>query len=115
MNILLVAIGGALGAVIRFWISQATTGRQLPIGTLFVNLGGSFILGWIIGTNTTEWMLALVGIGFCGALTTFSTVQWEIFQLHQQQTTHLSIVYLLLTYIGGLMVTTMGYWFGLQH
>lgn len=117
MNVLLIAIGGALGAVIRYAVSQwlASSAHKFPFGTVCVNIIGSFLLGWLIGAKVEDFVLALLGIGFCGALTTFSTVQWEIFQLHKQQAFLLLFIYALVTYGAGWLSALIGYWIGIQQ
>jgi CrcB protein len=81
------ALGGALGAVARFYISGLLpVYRDFPVGTLLVNSIASFILGYLYGLLfwgidvTPEWRLFL-GTGFCGALSTFSTFSYETFSL----------------------------------
>ncbi|WP_229117948.1 fluoride efflux transporter FluC [Enemella evansiae] len=79
---LAVALGGAVGAVGRYltgrWLPPR---RQIPWGTLLVNVAGSFLLGLVLGAGLSPWWTALVGTGFCGALTTFSTFSSEL--VHQ--------------------------------
>ncbi|WP_456421849.1 fluoride efflux transporter CrcB [Thermococcus sp.] len=81
------ALGGALGAVARFYLSGLMPAyRDFPVGTLLVNSLASFILGYLYGLLfwgidvTPEWRLFL-GTGFCGALSTFSTFSYETFSL----------------------------------
>ena len=96
-NLIVIALGGALGAVSRYlissWIHQwteRTFGKAalFPLGTLIVNVLGSFLLGLVmqiaISTNAIRepWRMAIV-IGFLGALTTFSTFSYET--LHHAQ------------------------------
>lgn len=73
MSVLLVALGGATGAAARFLVSRALPG---PRGTLAVNGAGSLLLGLVAGSAPASY--ALVGVGFCGALTTFSTYALEV-------------------------------------
>ena len=82
-TILLVAAGAALGAPLRFLLTRAVV-RRLPaylsMGTLVVNVVGSLILGFVVGVGAAQLVLA-VGIGFCGALTTFSGFSLEVADL----------------------------------
>lgn len=85
-----VAVGGAIGAVGRFWISGwvIRLGRDslFPWGTLVVNLTGTFALGVFLGATTigrfavSPQVRAFVAIGVFGALTTFSTLAYEILE-----------------------------------
>lgn len=116
MNLLFVAIGGALGAGLRYAVGQwqASSAHKFPFGTVIVNVIGSFLLGWLIGAKTGEIVFALLGVGFCGAFTTFSTIQWELFQLHKQQAYRLLFIYALVTYGAGWLSAIFGYWIAMQ-
>lgn len=84
-------LGGTLGTHARYWldrwISTAAWSRGFPWGTLVVNLSGSFLLGLVgmfvlerLPSSQRGWYL-LMGSGFCGAFTTFSTFEWQTFRL----------------------------------
>jgi CrcB protein len=77
---LLVALGAAVGAPLRFLVNHWVRERRgtPAAGTLVVNVVGSFVLGAIVGAGVGAAPSALVGIGFCGALTTFSTLALEV-------------------------------------
>ena len=86
---LLVAAGGAVGAVLRYAISGFVAQRlgvSFPWGTALVNFSGSFLLG-VLGVLTSERLalppqaVTLLGIGVLGGYTTFSTWQYETFRL----------------------------------
>jgi CrcB protein len=85
---LLVFLGGALGAPLRYLVDKAVQGRHdsvFPWGTLTVNLVGCFVLGALTGAAAAhglprDWVL-LLGTGFCGGLTTFSTFGYETVRL----------------------------------
>jgi CrcB protein len=85
MNILLVAVGAAVGAPLRFLVDKHMVGRlllgtrietPLPWGTFTVNVLGSFVLGLLTGVGN-QTIALLVGVGFCGAFTTYSTFAVE--------------------------------------
>lgn len=91
-SLLAIALGGSIGALVRFWVANgvyAWLGRGFPVGTLFVNVTGSFLMGLL-----TELMLqrfpmaaeyrAAVLVGFLGAYTTFSTFAIESFYLIEE-------------------------------
>ena len=71
MTPLLVAIGAAIGATLRFWVAHHLDART-PWGTLGVNVVGSWVLGLVVGAGLSAEGLALLGTGFCGGLTTYS-------------------------------------------
>jgi CrcB protein len=72
VNAVLVVVGAAGGAPARLLLSRAVAGER---GTLLVNVAGSLLLGLCAGLSPAAY--ALLGIGFCGALTTFSTFAVE--------------------------------------
>jgi CrcB protein len=85
----LVALGGLLGSVGRYWLSgavQRLNGTDFPLGTLAVNVVGSFIVAFVMvlsierGTIGANARLFLT-IGFCGGFTTMSTFSWETLAL----------------------------------
>lgn len=87
-----IAIGGAFGACSRYLISELCVmllGRGFPYGTLTVNVVGSFIMGLLIAAFETELLAQVpwrqvIGLGFLGALTTFSTFSMDNVLLLQQ-------------------------------
>lgn len=91
MTIAMVLLGGAIGAPLRYLtdlIVQSRHDSVFPWGTFTVNVLGSLILGVtaavVIDLGSPSWLLALVGTGFCGALTTFSTFGFETIRLLEQ-------------------------------
>jgi len=92
MQVLAIAVGGASGALLRFWTSQGVHlwfGRSFPFGTLAVNVIGSLLMGvlYVYLLDRTqiapEWR-ALLLIGLLGAFTTFSTFSIETLNLLEQ-------------------------------
>jgi CrcB protein len=76
MTLLLVAVGGAVGAVVRYAFGRLTLDRP-AWATFAVNVLGSLILGLLAGAGVTGRWGALAATGFCGALTTYSTFAYE--------------------------------------
>jgi CrcB protein len=75
VSALLVALGAAVGAPLRFLVAELVPGVR---ATLVVNVVGSAVLGLLVGASPSTY--ALVGVGFCGALTTFSAFAVEVAQ-----------------------------------
>lgn len=93
MTLVYVAMGGAVGACLRFLITNLMTqicGRDFPYGTLTVNIFGSFIMGmgYCLLSNAQlpggEHMRLFLMVGLLGALTTFSTFSLDTLQMMQQ-------------------------------
>lgn len=91
INVLLVALGGSIGAVVRYLISIfmiQVFGSSFPFGTLLVNVIGSFFMGVIYAlgqmSHISPELKALIGVGLLGALTTFSTFSNETLLLLQE-------------------------------
>jgi len=88
MTLLLVMIGAALGAPSRWLLDQSVQSRWervFPLGTFTVNVLGCALLGALLGLadvgSTTTGMVALLGTGFCGGFTTYSTFGFETLRL----------------------------------
>lgn len=80
--LLAVAVGGALGAVLRQLTSVSLAGRgRIPWGVLVVNVVGSFVAGLALGLPLDPTVQLIIVSGVCGGLTTFSTFAVETIQL----------------------------------
>jgi CrcB protein len=85
MKYVMVGIGGAIGSVLRFWVSSTLgerIGARFPLGTFVVNITGSFLIGFIVTllASKADWdpnWRYLIPIGFIGGYTTFSTFEFE--------------------------------------
>ncbi len=80
----LVGTGGAIGAMVRHWVYTAVAGDRFPWPTLLVNVLGSFCFGLVAFAGASESVLQFVGLGICGAFTTFSTFSVETVGLWDQ-------------------------------
>jgi CrcB protein len=116
MNILLVALGAAVGAPLRFlvdkhmvgrWLLNNTTRTPLPWGTFTVNILGSFVLGLLTGVTDRTTTL-LVGVGFCGAFTTYSTFAAETTALAASGHRGKALLNVVLNLGAGLLAAVLG-------
>lgn len=88
---LIVAFGGAIGSILRFWAGGYVSGRlgtRFPYGTFVINITASFLIGLIMTVlaEKTHWNPAwryLLVIGFLGGYSTFSSFEYETFQVFQ--------------------------------
>jgi CrcB protein len=102
-----VALGALAGAPLRLLadrVAVARGGHGSVLGTFVVNVAGSAVLGVLLGLrNVSPAVLALVGTGFCGTLTTFSTFGYDVVRLVEER-----MVARALTYLGGSLVLGLG-------
>lgn len=117
MTYLAVALGGALGAMSRYWVynSYANLDSRFPWATLTVNVLGSFLIGvaFILITERTDMgpaVRGLVTVGFMGAFTTFSTFSMDAIGLLEQGQFTSAILYVL----SSVVVCIIAAWLGLS-
>ncbi|MFB6079751.1 MAG: fluoride efflux transporter CrcB [Haloferacaceae archaeon] len=77
----LVGTGGALGALLRTYVSRRVDVEEFPAGTFAVNVIGSFALGFLTFLALDDRLLLLLGTGACGSFTTFSSFSFETVRL----------------------------------
>lgn len=109
MTALLVALGAAVGAPARYLSGHHLDGRW-PLGTLLVNVTGSFLLGLFTALSLSGETLALLGTGFCGALTTYSALAVRSVELGPRRGT----AYALGTVALALAAVSLGFALGAQ-
>lgn len=117
MIALWVAVFGGLGAVLRF-ITDGTLrtvlGRKFPWGTLLINVTGSFILGLLTGfvlrNEVSNNLQLIIGTGFCGGFTTFSTSIFEAVRLIEERRYKAFIIQVFGTAILSLSAAAAGLW-----
>lgn len=117
MTLLLVLVGGAVGATVRYLTDVAIQARfdpVLPWGTFAVNVVGSAVLGLLAGVGAAlpGWIGSLVGVGFCGALTTYSTFGNETVQLARSGARAYALLNVALTLVVGLAMAVIGWQVG---
>ena len=117
-NMMLIGAGGFLGSVMRYGSNQMMVklfDSTHPIGTFFVNIAGSFLIGLVLGMfekgamMSMNWKLFLA-VGFCGGFTTFSAFALENLNFLQSQQFMLSFLYVGVSLILGLAAVYFGFW-----
>lgn len=120
-KMLLLMLGGAIGTLTRYevgrWIaSQPWAQTGFPYGTFVINVTGSFILAMAAVllqehfTRYADWFL-LVGTGFCGGYTTFSTFEWETYKLVQNGSYRLAMVNVVGSIVAGFLGVMLAVFF----
>jgi CrcB protein len=108
-----VALGALVGAPLRLLADRVAVGRRGPgsvLGTLTVNVIGSAVLGVLLGLrNVSPTVLALVGTGFCGTLTTFSTFGYDVVRLVEERAVGRAAAYLAVSLVLGIGTAATGY------
>jgi CrcB protein len=110
-TVLLVGVGGFLGANVRFGISawaRRRHGARFPVGTLIANLSGSFLIGLILGLIDDRELRLLLASGFLGAETTFSTFAVETAALSEAGSGRRAAVNILVNTLGSLAAAAAG-------
>ena len=116
INIFWVATGGALGASLRFVSSSFFNlfFPNLPIGTFFVNVLGSFIIGLLINalemrSSSEIFIKYFLIVGVLGSYTTFSAFSYEVIELYNNKKLFLSIIYILASGFSCIVAAYVGY------
>jgi CrcB protein len=118
-HLLLVGLGGFIGSVARFLVSKLNLSWHffsIPMGTLTVNVLGSFIIGILVGISaksdliSTDLRLFLM-VGFCGGFTTFSSFSSENLMLMQNGQVFTVLIYTSLSILLGFLAVYLGYIF----
>lgn len=116
MTVLLVFLGGALGAPARYltdWAVQARWDTVFPLGTLISNLTGAFALGALTAATRhlglPDQASLAAGAGFCGALTTFSTFTFETIRLLEDGALLEAVSNTLASLLAGILAAAAGY------
>ena len=110
-----VAVAGAVGAPARYLVDgfvRSRTRDDLPYGTLLINLTGSFLLGLLTGLALTRGFpntpFVLLGAGFCGAYTTFSTFAFETVRLGEEAEAGRAVLSAVVNVVGRMLAAAAG-------
>ena len=117
IDCLAVGAGGFAGALCRFAVAAASLrlfGTRFPVGTLLINLSGSFVLGWFLARVGRGWEVSpsahlAVTVGFLGAYTTFSTFMFESDSLIRTGASARAVAYLVGSLLLGLACARLGF------
>jgi len=117
MTVVLVVLGAVIGAPTRYLADLMVQSRHdsvFPWGTFVVNVMGSFVLGAVAAAVAVQgaptWVLTLVGTGFCGALTTFSTFGYETVRLLEEGDWREATLNVAGSLAVGLAACALGWW-----
>jgi CrcB protein len=115
MTLLLVALGAVVGAPLRYLVDRFIQARHdtiFPWGTLAVNVAGSLILGFLAGAaaagRLNPVIFTVLGPGFCGALTTYSTFGYETLRLAEHGSRLLATANIAINVCAGLSAAFVG-------
>ena len=112
MIALLVVLGAVVGAPARYVVDKAVTARVssgFPWGTLVVNLTGCLLLGLLSGATLSPGVVALLGTGFCGAYSPYSTFGYEAVSLAERARRRVALTYVLVSVVAGVGLAAAGY------
>ena len=118
LTVLLVALGAAVGAPLRYltdrFIQSKVPGASFPWGTFIVNVTGSFLLGMIAAAGVhgglDDEVVALGGVGFCGALSTYSTFGYETLRLLEGDARWVALANVVVSVTAGIAAAALGWW-----
>ena len=104
MNFIIVALGGAVGAMLRYAISLIPVKTEFPVLTFLTNIIGAVLIGFIVGMvsvrqETSQHLILFLKVGVCGGFTTFSTFSLEAFHLLEQNKIGMGMVYAVLSIV----------------
>lgn len=119
MQYLFIFIGGAVGALLRYQLSFLPYWYELPIGTLCANIIGAFFMGFLTPLslrifNRYSYLKKAITTGCLGTLTTFSTLQFEIFSLLQAGEWLTSFIYFFISALLGVISCGLGFKLGVD-
>ena len=111
-NILLVGLGGSVGAMLRYLLSIVIKSGDFPLATFIINVVGSLTLGMIMAStidNPSSGSRLLLATGLCGGFTTFSAFAYENMALLQSGKYEMALLYIVLSIVLSVAATWLGF------
>ncbi len=113
MTVVLVAVAGAAGVLARYGLSTPFHGPALPWATVAINVAGSFLLGILVSSHSFgEDTRTILGVGFLGGFTTFSTFSVQAFLDLEAGEPMRAFTYVAASVLLGLAAAAVGYYLG---
>ena len=115
MIALMIGLGALVGAPARYLIDRRVQARLNPVfpwGTFTVNIAASLVLGIVVGAPTNATTSALIGTGFCGALSTYSTFGYETMRLAGRGNGRAAALNVVLSLVVGVAAAALGWVIG---
>lgn len=113
---LLIALGGAVGAILRYVVGAAAAqrfGTRFPAGTLIINITACFVIGLVLeylnrhAGLSAAWRY-LIPVGFIGAYSTFSTFEYEMWAECTRGGFWMAMLYMVVSLVGGFVAVSLG-------
>lgn len=111
MTAVAVAVGGAVGALLRYVLARWSATARFPWGTLAANVGGSLLLG-VVAVSVDGWLGVLLATGLAGALTTYSSFALETLLLDRTDRRGAALLNVVVTLVAGAGAFGLGWWLG---
>lgn len=111
MQYVIVGLGGMFGSITRYTLGKIISDKyktRFPIGTFIINITGAVLLGMLSGIKVDNSIYLLLGDGFLGAYTTFSTFMYEGFNLFEDNNKLNAFIYIIMTIILGILGFIIG-------
>lgn len=113
----MLGIGASMGACVRYFLTNLIKKYikgPFPLATFFLNVSGTLALGFVVGIKLKTLPYVIIGTGFLGGYTTFSTFNTELFALLDDRNYKMAFLYGILSYVVGLSFAFLGFTLG-QH
>lgn len=114
MNYLIVGVGGVIGAILRYIVGKIfreVMDKDHPVATLFINVIGSFLIGYLSTKHlSSEYKLFLM-TGLLGGFTTYSTFMLETSRYIKKDKHIKALIYVFVSLVAGIIAAIVGIWF----